>query len=305
VSSGTGKTRAAVETHGLGKRFGVKWALEDCDVSLPTGSVSALVGPNGAGKTTLLRLLVGLSRPSVGTALVLGHSPEQSEEFLSSVGYLAQEPPLYKRLSVDDHLEMCAHMNRNWDTGAARARLTHLQIPFDRPVGTLSGGQRAQVALGLALAKKPQLLLLDEPVAALDPLARREFLASLSEAVAEGDLTVVLSSHQLSELKRVCDHLVLLAASRTQLCGDIDQVVAEHKVLVGPRRSSARVDRKFAVIKATHTERQTRLLIRSAVPIVDPDWEVSGIGLEEIILAYMGLDTGVDGGPLSLCDGAA
>jgi len=123
--------------------------------------------------------------------------------------------------------------------------------------------------------------------------------------VAEGDLTVVLSSHQLSELERVCDHLVLLAASRTQLCGDIDQVVAEHKVLVGPRRSSARVDRKFAVIKATHTERQTRLLIRSAVPIVDPDWEVSGIGLEEIILAYMGLDTGVDGGPLSLVDGAA
>ena len=145
-------------------------------MSVPRGHVTALVGPNGAGKTTLLKLLVGLSAPSAGEAEVLGRAPEQSEEFLASIGYLAQDVPLYKRLSADDHLEIGAHLNRNWDAAAARARLAALRIPTNRPVATLSGGQRAQVGLSLVLAKRPQLLLLDEPMAALDPLARREFL---------------------------------------------------------------------------------------------------------------------------------
>ncbi len=176
----------AIQTTGLGKRYGSRWALQDCSVSVPRGHVSALVGPNGAGKTTLLKILAGLSAPSTGEAAVLGRVPRQTGEFLDSIGYLAQDVPLYKRLSADDHLGLGAHLNRRWDAAGARARLAALRIPADRPVATLSGGQRAQVGLSLALAKRPQLLLLDEPVAALDPLARREFLASLTEAVALG-----------------------------------------------------------------------------------------------------------------------
>ena len=217
---------SAFETAGLGKRYGATWALQDCTLRVPEGHVTALVGPNGAGKTTLLRLLVGLAAPSAGTAEVLGRVPDGSEEFLAGIGYLAQDVPLYRRLSADDHIALGAHLNRRWDADGARTRLARLQVPLDRPVSTLSGGQRAQVGLGLALAKQPGLLLLDEPVAALDPLARREFLTTLSEAVADGELSVMLSSHLLHDLERVCDHVILLSASRVQLCADIDSVLA-------------------------------------------------------------------------------
>jgi ABC-2 type transport system ATP-binding protein len=289
---------AAIETTGLGKRYGTTWALQDCSVQVPQGRVSALVGPNGAGKTTLLRLLVGLSRPTSGRAEVLGLPPGPSAEFLARIGYLAQEVPLYKRLSADDHLALGAHLNANWDASGARDRLAALRVPTDRPIATLSGGQRAQVGLGLALAKRPQVLLLDEPVAALDPLARREFLASLSEAVADGDLSVMLSSHLLHDLERVCDHVILLAAARTQICEDIDTVLASHRMLLGPRRSVSDAERGFAVIKATHTANQTRLLVRLDGPVLDPTWEVSEVSLEEVVLAYMGMDEPVSAGPL-------
>jgi ABC-2 type transport system ATP-binding protein len=278
----------AIQTAGLGKRYGRVWALQDCSVLVPRGRVSALVGPNGAGKTTLLKILAGLSAPSTGEALVLGRAPGQTGEFLASIGYLAQDVPLYKRLSADDHLRLGAHLNRRWDQGAAGARLAALRIPVDRPVATLSGGQRAQVGLSLALAKRPQVLLLDEPVAALDPLARREFLASLAEAAADGDLSIVVSSHLLHDLERVCDHLILLAASRTQLCGGIDDVLAAHRVLVGPRRDTAEAGQGLTVIKSTQTTRQTRLLARLDGPVLDPSWTVTEVGLEDIVLAYMG-----------------
>ena len=288
----------AIETVGLGKRYGTTWALQDCSIRVPPGRVSALVGPNGAGKTTLLRLLVGLSTPTSGQAEVLGFAPGPSEEFLGRIGYLAQEVPLYKRLTADDHLAIGAHLNRNWDATGAQERLAALRVPTDRPIATLSGGQRAQVGLGLALAKRPQVLLLDEPVAALDPLARRDFLASLSEAVAEGDLTVMLSSHLLHDLERVCDHVILLASSRTQICDDIDDVLTSHRMLLGPRRTVAATERGFDVIKATHTANQTRLLVRLDAPVLDPAWEVSEVSLEEIVLAYMSLDEPVSAGPL-------
>ena len=252
--------------------------------------MAALVGPNGAGKTTLLRLLVGLSTPTQGDVRILGAPPEQSPQFLASVGYLDQRTPLYARLSVADHLSLGAHLNPRWDAEDVRAQLSRLKIPLDRAVGRLSGGQRAQVALRLALAKRPRLLLLDEPVAALDPLARREFLASLAEAVVDADVTVLLSSHLLAELERVCDYLVLLSAGSTQLVGDIDEIVAGHRVLVGPREGSASVIRRFPVVKATHTARQSRLLVRTDAPLLGPSWEAAEIGLEEIILAYMGRD---------------
>jgi ABC-2 type transport system ATP-binding protein len=294
-----GRDGPAIRTAGLGKRYGSSWALRDCSVSVPRGRVSALVGPNGAGKSTLLKILAGLSAPSAGEAAVLGRAPGQNAEFLDSVGYLAQDVPLYKRLSAGDHLEIGAHLNRHWDAAAARARLAALEIPLGRPVATLSGGQRAQVGLSLALAKRPRLLLLDEPVAALDPLARREFLTSLTGAVADGDLSVILSSHLLHDLERVCDHLILLAAAQTQLAGEIDDVLATHRILVGPRRRIAGTGPGLTVIKSTQTARQTRLLARVTGPVLDPSWEVTEVGLEDIVVAYMGLAAGPAGGQLA------
>ena len=281
---------SAFETAGLGKRYGSTWALQDCTLRVPQGHVTALVGPNGAGKTTLLRLLVGLAAPSAGTLEILGRAPDGSEEYLAGIGYLAQDVPLYRRLSAADHLALGARLNRVWDADGAWRRLTGLGVPTDRPVATLSGGQRAQVGLGLALAKRPRLLLLDEPVAALDPLARREFLAALSEAVADGGLSVILSSHLLHDLERVCDHVILLSASRVQICEDIDSLLESHRMLVGPRRALSEVEPGLSVVTATQTQRQTRLLVRRAGPVFDPAWEEHEIGLEDIILGYMGSD---------------
>ena len=220
---------------------------------MPAGRICALVGPNGAGKTTLLRMLAGLARPTGGTAAVLGGAPRQDPAFLAEIGYLAQEIPLYRRLSGRGPHPAGAHLNPRWDGAAARARLNDLRVPLGQPVGTLSGGQRAQVALTLALAKRPRVLLLDEPVAALDPLARRQFLATLTSAVADavGDLTVLLSSHVIADLERVCDHMVLVTASRVQLCGDIDELLAEHKLLVGPRKDTSVLERAHTVVQAT------------------------------------------------------
>jgi ABC-2 type transport system ATP-binding protein len=295
----------AIKTVGLSKRYGSTWGLQDCSIGLPQGRISALVGPNGAGKTTLLRLLVGLRRPTSGEARVLGRAPAQDEDFLASVGFLAQELPLYRRLSAAEHLRIGARLNRRWDAAVAERRLTALRVPLGRPVRTLSGGQRAQVALSLALAKRPRVLLLDEPLAALDPLARREFLTCIADVTVEGDVTVVLSSHLLHDLERVCNHLILLTASRVRLCADIDDVLGGHRVLIGPRRSTAELERLFTVVKATQTERQSRVLARLDGPVLDPAWEVSEVGLEDIILAYMSGDQAVTAGTLSIAGGTA
>jgi ABC-2 type transport system ATP-binding protein len=279
-----------IETRGLAKRYRKVTALTDCTITVPEGRISALIGPNGAGKTTLLRVLSGLATPSGGDVAVLGGTPRQDPAFLAEVGFLAQEIPLYRRLSAEDHIAVGAHLNPRWDGASVRERLKGLNIPLDQAVGTLSGGQRAQVALSLTLAKRPRLLLLDEPVAALDPLARRQFLATLADAVAAGGLTVVLSSHLVADLERVCDHLILLAASRVQLCGDIDTLLAEHQVLVGPRKDTTAIERTHTLVQATHTARQSTLLIRVGGPVVDPAWEGADVGLEELILGYMGQD---------------
>jgi ABC-2 type transport system ATP-binding protein len=250
----------AIETHGLSKRYRRVSALTECTVTVPEGRISALVGPNGAGKTTLLRLLAGLASPTGGTASVLGGSPRQDPEYLAEIGFLAQEIPLYRRFSAEDHIRIGAHMNPRWDASLVRTHLAELRVPLKQRVGTLSGGQRAQVALALTLAKRPRVLLLDEPVAALDPLARRDFLAMLTAVVAqaEGGLTVVLSSHLVTDLERVCDHIILLSGSRVQLCGDIDTLLAEHKVLVGQA--------------------------------IDPAYQAKDVTLEDLVLAYMGAD---------------
>jgi ABC-2 type transport system ATP-binding protein len=259
---------------------------------VPEGRVSALVGPNGAGKTTLLRILAGLASQTGGTASVLGGPPRQDPAFLAEVGFLAQEIPLYRRFTSEDHIRIGAHLNPSWDAELVRTRLAELRIPLDQRVGTLSGGQRAQVALTLTLAKRPRLLLLDEPVAALDPLARRNFLATLTAAVADaaGGLTVVLSSHLVIDLERVCDHLILLAGSQVQVSGDIDTLLAEHKILVGPRKDTAPIEREHQVVHTVTTARQSTLLVRLNGPVIDPAYQAEDVTLEEMVLGYMGAD---------------
>jgi len=279
---------AVVQTRGLSKRYRKVTALSEATVTVPEGRISALIGPNGAGKTTLLRLISGLARPTGGEVAVLGRPPSQDPDFLGGIGFLAQEIPLYRRFTAKDHIDIGAHLNPRWDGAYVRQRLESLRIPLDQMVGTLSGGQRAQLALALTLAKRPRLLLLDEPVAALDPLARRQFLAHLAEAVADGGLTVMLSSHLVADLERTCDHLILLAASHVQLCGDIDTLLAEHQVLVGPSKDTTAIERDHTVVQATRTARQTTLLIRRNGPVIDPAFEASDVGLEELVLGYMG-----------------
>jgi len=277
----------AIETQGLGKRYGSFWALQDCTITVPKGSITALVGPNGAGKSTLLKLLVGLNRPSSGSCTVLGDTSGAS--ITPSIGYLAQEVPLYKQLSAEDHIQLGRRINIRWDSELAREHITKLDIPLDRSVKSLSGGQRAQVALALALAKKPKLLLLDEPVAALDPLAREDFLQSLTQAVAdaEGELTVLMSSHLINDLERISDHLIVLATGKTQLCDSTSNVQQTHKLLIGARQPQPKND-AFTIVSAVHTPRQTTMLVRLKQPnFHDPQWQIQDVALEEITLAYM------------------
>jgi ABC-2 type transport system ATP-binding protein len=284
---------AVIETSGLTKRYRRATALSDCTISVPEGRISALVGPNGAGKTTLLRLLTGLAAPTAGEAVVLGGAPRQDPAYLAEIGFLAQEIPLYRRMTAQDHIGIGAHLNPRWDGEFVRARLAGLKISLDRPVGTLSGGQRAQVALALTLAKRPRVLLLDEPLAALDPLARRNFLGALAEASAvqgDGGLTIMLSSHLLADIERVCDHMILLTESRVQLCGDIATVLAEHRTLVGPRKDTTAIARTHTIVREDTTARQTTLLVRLNGPVIDPGWAVEEPNLEEIVLGYMSQD---------------
>jgi ABC-2 type transport system ATP-binding protein len=278
-----------LETRGLGKRYRRLWALSDCTLSVPAGHVVGLVGPNGAGKTTLLSLAVGLLAPSAGTIEVLGGRPTAQ---LPRVGYLAQDAPVFAGLSVADHLTFGARLNPSWDAGLARDRIDRLDLDPAQKAGTLSGGQRAQLALTLAVAKRPELLLLDEPVASLDPLARREFLQDLMEAVAEQELSVVLSSHLVADLERVCDYLILLVGSRVRLAGPVDELLATHHLLTGARRDPDALPNGLQVITASHTDRQTTLLVRMTGSVLDPTWTVSEVGLEDLVLAYLSQVTG-------------
>jgi ABC-2 type transport system ATP-binding protein len=280
---------SALSTDSLGKRYGSSWALRDCTLDLPVGTVTALVGPNGAGKTTLLQLAVGLSKPTAGDVRVFGQSPRRdAKAVLPRVGFLAQDHPLYKGFTIAEALKLGCKLNPNWDDAVAFKRIESLGLPFGQKVGKLSGGQQAQVALTLALAKRPELLVLDEPVASLDPLARREFLQSVMEAVAETGMTVILSSHIIADLERVCDHLVILSTARVQLAGPIEEIVASHRMLTGPRTDPTAVARMHNVIRESHTERQTTLLVRANGHVYDSSWQLHEIDLEEIVLAYLG-----------------
>ena len=283
----------ALETTRLSKRYGRTWALQDCTLALPAGRVAALVGPNGAGKTTLLHLSVGLLEPTVGEVQVFGCSPlRQPTEALPRLGFVAQDTPLYKSFTVADLLTLGRKLNPGFDDGLARARMQKLGIPLKRRAGKLSGGQQAQVALVLALAKRPDLLLLDEPLASLDPLARREFLRTLLDAATESGLTVLLSSHIIGDLERVCDYLIILSASQVQLAGDMQEIAKTHRRLIGPRQDVAAISSLHTVIEASYTQRQTTLLVRMNGPLFDSSWHAQDVSMEDIVLAYLSQQAG-------------
>ncbi len=277
----------AIATQGVGRRYGDFWALRGCTVSLPAGSITAVVGPNGAGKTTLLNLLIGLLPVSEGRLLVDGARPSSSPQFLARVGFLAQDCPLYNEFSVKDMLRFGRAMNPSWDEALARARLAAADVPLARRVGQLSGGQRAQVALALAVAKRPRVLLLDEPLAALDPLARREFLRSLLDSTTAPGITVVLSSHLIGELARLCDHLVVICDGRVRLAGELDELLAEHCWVTGSPDAVARIPAGTEVLTRSAHERHATLLVRTREPLLNPALTTSPVDLEALVLAYL------------------
>lgn len=279
---------AVVEATDLGKRYGVFWALRNCSLSLPEGRVIALIGPNGAGKSTLLSLVMGLTDPTCGVITVAGGLAAGSPAALSVVAFLAQDHPLYPHFTVVDHLRLGRHLNVRFDGAFARMRLDELGIPLGRTAGKLSGGQQAQLALTLALAKRARVLLLDEPVASLDPLARRDFMAELMRTVADTGTTVVLSSHVISELERVCDYLVVLSRSEVQVAGGADDLIAAHRRLVGPATSGSQPHGVEAVIERSTAGRQTTMIARLCGPVLDPAWEARPVSLEDLALAYLG-----------------
>lgn len=293
----------ALRTEGLGKRYGRRWALRDCSFALPAGRMAALVGPNGAGKTTLLHLAMGLLQPTAGFVRVYDAEPwKQPMVTLPRIGFVAQDHPLYRGFTVADTLTFGERMNRRWDGAFAASRMRRLGIPLDQRVGKLSGGQQAQVALALALAKRPDVLLLDEPVASLDPLARREFLRTLVDSAQEHGITTLLSSHIVGDLEQACDYLIILSASRVQLAGDIPGIMRTHQRLVGPRGDRAGLEgiqASWRVIEQTLSRDDVALLVRAdeaplngydaGVAPLPPGWRSEGVSLEAIVLAYLSL----------------
>jgi ABC-2 type transport system ATP-binding protein len=276
-----------LESRGLALRYKDTEALRGLDLAIPSGTVVGLVGPNGAGKTTFLHLAVGLLRPTAGEIHVLGMSPtKELTRVLSRVGFVAQDLPLYRGFSVADTLELGRRLNPTWDAAAARERLEALEIDPTRPVGKLSGGQQAQVALSLAIGKRPDLLLLDEPVAHLDPLARRQFLSDLVDAVGERGIGVVLSSHLVTDLERVCNYLVILSRGEVQLAGEVDQLLRQHSLLIGHGAASALPDGADA-ISSTHSGAVTTTVVRWRAVEHGASVDARPIDLEELVLAYL------------------
>ena len=276
-----------IEANRLGKRYGSTWALRECTLAIPAGHVAALVGPNGAGKTTLLNLATGLAEPSAGGVTVLGGRPAGSPAALDGIAFVAQDTPLYKNLSAADMLHLTRNLNRRFDQASAEARLAELGIPLNRKAGKLSGGQQAQLALTLALGRRPRLLVLDEPVAMLDPVARHDFMATVLTAAADEGMSVLLSSHVLAELERVADYLVVLSRGRVQMAGEVDDLLASHRLLTGPAAEADRYDER-PVVHARRAAAQAHLLVRAtADDPVPPGWEAHPVGLEELALAYL------------------
>jgi ABC-2 type transport system ATP-binding protein len=276
---------APLDARGLGKRFRRHWGLRDCTLTIPQGAIVGLAGPNAAGKSTLLSLAAGLLAPTEGTVAVLGRDPLREPAVLADVGYVAQSSPLYHSFTVSETIEFARRTNSRWDGQIVCDVLT--RVASDTKVGMLSTGDRARLALALALGKRPQLMLLDEPFAKLDPLAGREFLQLLMDGVAETESTVVIASHVMADIERVCDHIVLLTGGGVRLEGDVDELLETHRILMGPRRPLGTIRGVREIVRERHGDRQLTLLVRSDGAIVDPSWAVERVGLEELLLAYM------------------
>jgi ABC-2 type transport system ATP-binding protein len=273
-----------LQADGLTKRYRRRPALTGCTLDVPRGRIVGLVGPNGAGKSTLLQLCCGLIEPTAGSLRVLGAAPAADAAHLAKVGFVAQDTPVYAGLTVADHLRLGARLNPAWDAGLARRRIARAGLDPAVKAGRLSGGQRAQLALTLAVAKRPELLILDEPAAALDPLARAGFLRQLLESVAELGAGALLSSHLLGDVERVCDYLIVLSGSRVRVAGDVAELLATHfRVAVPPGGLPA----TMTAVGVAGDE----ALVRCAGPV--PGWVLEPVGLEEMVLGYLGDDPAV------------
>ena len=281
-------TVPVIETCGLAKRFVRTWALRDCTLSIPSGRVAALVGPNGAGKSTLLRMAAGLWRPTQGTIEVLGQpAGRQDPDLLARVGYLDQERPIYQGLRVDELFRFAQGTNPTWDMDCAHEYVAQLGISLRERPSSLSGGQRAQVALALCLATHPELLILDEPAAALDPLAREELLRLLMREVAEHGTSVVLSTHSLGDVASICDYLVILSRSRVVLADDLEFIVQSHRLLRASTAVTPPLPDGATVIDTRAASREVTHLVRMTLPLTGEQWQVGEPTLDEIILAYL------------------
>lgn len=278
----------ALSTHCLGRRYGRTWALRDCTLSIPTGRTVALVGPNGAGKSTLMNLIVGLLKPTTGSIEILGSRSWQDGSCLARVGYLAQDKPLYQNFKVSEMLTFGRKLNPAWDQRLAEERLSRLNIPLTRKVKELSGGQRTQVALTLAVAKRAELLVLDEPLADLDPLAREEVLDSLAEVADDKGTTVIFSSHIVDDLADTCDWLVVLNRGRIQLSKAIDEVLNEHWRISGPADEVERIAESAEVIDVRHKKRDASLIIRTPTePRLPEGCQLEPMDLQQLVLSYL------------------
>jgi len=277
-----------IEVANLGKQYGRRWSLHNASFSIGAGRVAAIVGPNGAGKTTLLKIIVGLIEPSEGSVTVLGGVRAGSDDALDKVAFVAQDAPLYRYLKDSDTIALAKNLNRSFDVVVTTKRLGKLGIGLDQRVGKLSGGQQSQLALALALGRHPSLLVLDEPLARLDPLARREFMGVVMAEVSNEGLSVVLSSHVVAELERVADYLVVVNAGRIQVASDIEVLVQSHCLATGPADEAGAIIQTFPVVGSSITGRQARLLVQTSdLGLLGRNWESSSVTLEEIILAYL------------------
>jgi ABC-2 type transport system ATP-binding protein len=274
-----------LEARALNKRFGRRWALRDCTLTIPAGAVVGLAGPNGAGKSTLLELAVALLAPTSGEVRTLGVDPVREPGILARVGYVAQDAPLYRSFTIGETLEFARATNPAWDETVVEELVR--ELPLERRVASLSAGDRARLALCLALGKRPSLVLLDEPFARLDPLAAREFLQLLMDGVADSGATVVIASHVIADIERVSDHIVLLSDGHVRLQGGVDFLLSSHRLLSGARRPLGRIAGVEEIVRQTFSGRQMTLLARVKGRVSDPSWSVDEIGLEDLLLAYM------------------
>lgn len=272
-----------LHAEGLTKRYGRREALSGVDLRVPAGRVVGLVGPNAAGKSTLLNLACGLLEPTSGSLRVLGSPPARSAAHLARVGFVAQNTPVYPSFSVADHLRLGARLNPSWDQGLAERRIGQVGLNPSQKAGRLSGGQRAQLALTVAAAKRPELLIFDEPAAALDPLARQGFLANLMEFVAELGAGAVLSSHLLGDIEQVCDHLIVLCDSRIQVAGDVRDLLAGHHRLAAPSGGLGPLPPGVEVVR----EERGGAVVRTGLAPSDLPFRAGPVTLEELVLAYM------------------